>query len=477
MQKPIVIDLFCGAGGESSGIMQAFREHDMLCEMYAINHWELALDTHAMNYPDAFHYPEDVFKGTAKKHIRDRRVSLLWASPSCTHFSRAKGGKPCNPQERASANSVLEWCRDLHIDRVVLENVEAFLTWGELDKNGIPIPERKGKLFKQWLRKLKRLGYDVAWMVLCAADVGAPTSRERLFVQAVRRDSGKRIMWPTLTHPKHMWVPASSIIDWSNPGTLLHERKRPLCDRTLDRIERGMRKYWGEWAEPYIVILRGQSTTRSVHDPLPTLTAGGGHLGLVCPIDNGSNKGGCRSTEETLSTIVVKQRHGLVTPMILGKHRTSPCRPAGDYPVPTLTTEPGPQILTPLVMGQHSCSRARAADQEPLSTITTAAHVHMATPLIVNYYGNGVTTPVDRPMPTATTKARFGLITPGDLALGYRMLDERELARGQSFPDDYKFAGTKTQIVKQIGNAVPPKLAYAQMLPYINEIKEQCLKS
>lgn len=469
-EKPIVLDLFCGAGGESQGLMQAFRERDLEVELYAVNHWELAIETHGLNHPEAYHYVEDVFTGTAKKHIRDRRVALLWASPSCTHFSVARGGGPCNPQERAHINSVLEWCRDLVVDRVVVENVRELLSYGELDSRGRPIPERRGALFREWWVSMERLGYVLDYRILCAADFGAPTSRERLFVQAARKKSGKQIMWPEPTHARENWVPASSIIDWDDLGTLLQDRKKPLCENTLRRIERGIRKHWGEWAEPYIAVLRGQSKTRSIHEPIPTLTTGQ-HLALVVPVDNGSTKGGARTLDKPLSTITTKQRHGVLQSLVMGKHSNSPARAADGHPLPTLATESGPQIIHPLIMGQHACSAARDSAKEPLPTLTTAAHVHSVRPLIVNYYGTGVCHSTDGPLPTVTTKQRFGLLSPGqELALSYRMLSARELARGTGFPDSYKFAGNKTQTVKQIGNAVPPPFAYAQIKPYMEEI-------
>ncbi len=469
VSKPIVLDLFCGAGGESQGLMQAFRERDLEVELYAVNHWELAIETHGLNHPEAYHYVEDVFAGTAKKHIRDRRVALLWASPSCTHFSVARGGGPCNPQERAHINSVLEWCQDLVVDRVVVENVRELLSYGELDSKGRPIPERRGALFREWWANMEKLGYVLDYRILCAADFGAPTSRERLFVQAVRRRSGKQIMWPTPTHARENWVPASSIIDWDDLGTLLQDRKKPLCENTLRRIEHGIRKHWGEWAEPYIAVLRGRSMTRSIHAPIPTLTTGQ-HLALVVPVDNGSNRGGCQDPSEPLSTITTKQRHGVLQSLVMGKYSNSPARASDEHPLPTLATESGPQIIHPLIIGKHSDSQARPACDGPMPTLSTKSGPQIINPLIMSYYGNGTCSSVDSPLPTVTTKQRFGMVVPGELALSYRMLSARELARGTGFPDSYKFAGNKTQTVKQIGNAVPPPFAYAQVKPYVEEM-------
>jgi len=466
MTKPIVIDLFAGAGGESSGIMQAFNEAGMDVELHAVNHWELALETHGLNHPEAYHYCEDVFKGTAKKHIRDKRIALLWASPECTHFSSARGGGPCNPQSRAGMNSVLEWCRDLTIDRVILENVKEILSYGELDDDGVPVLERKGKLFEEWWRNMESLGYALDKRILCAADYGAPTSRERLFIQAVRKQSGKTIMWPEPTHSRQNWVPAASVIDWSDLGVMLQDRKKPLCENTLRRIEHGIRKYWGELAEPYICILRGQSTTRGIHEPLPTLTTGQ-HLGLVVPVDNKSNRGGCLPVSMPVSTITTKQRHGVLQALVMGKHSNSKALPAGMSPLPTLSTESGPQMISPLIMGQHSGSRAHPADNSTVPTITTVPRVQIVNPLIMSYYGAGSCVDVESPVPTVTTKQRFGLVVPGQLALSYRMLSAAELAAATGFSKEYRFAGNKTETVKQIGNAVPPAFAYHQVRQYL----------
>lgn len=479
-RKPVVIDLFCGAGGESAGLTQAFEHNDIECELFAVNHWELALETHGFNHPTAKHYQEDVFKGSFQRDLPGNHVSLLWASPECTHHSIAAGGRPKNDQSRAGANSVLKWCSELVVDRVVLENVKEWVHWGELDANDKPIPERKGKLFEEWWAKLEKLGYTVEKRVLCAADFGAPTSRERLFVQAVRKKSGKKIIWPRPLLDPANWIPASAVIDWSDLGTPLHERKRPLCDATLNRIEKGIRKHWGEYAEPYIAILRGMSTTRSIHLPLPTLTTGQ-HMALVCPIDNRSTKGGCASAETPLTTITTKQRHSVAFPLVMGKHSNSKAHEAHTQPVPTLSTQSAPQVINPLVVGQHSGSQAHDATGRPVPTITTVPQVRLITPLIDKFYGTGVPASTHEPLHTITTKGRFGLVTPGvqyeQLAIGYRMLHVRELSAATGFDTGYRFAGNKTQTVKQIGNAVPPPLAYHQVLPYIEEFKKELMNT
>jgi len=455
--------------------MSALHDQGMECEMYAVNHWELALETHELNHPEAQHYVEDVFKGTPMKHIKGRRVALLWASPSCTHFSAASGGKPLQTQERAHANSVLKWCEELTVDRVILENVSHFLSWGELNAKGRPIPERKGKLFEVWWKKMEKLGYTLEKRILCAADFGAPTSRQRLFIQAVRKGSGKKLMWPQPSHSQENWLSAASIIDWSDVGTLLQDRKKPLCENTLRRIERGMQQHWGEWAEPYITILRGQSNTRSIHQPLPTISAGGEHFGLVAPIDNKSNKGGCQDPSEPLSTITGKQRQGVLQSLITGQQSCAASKPSGSNPVPTIATAGAISLVTPLIIGKHSNSQAQPADRHPVPTLSTESGPQVINPLLVNYYGTGICHETTEPVPTITTKQRQGLVVPQGLALSYRMLNVGELSRATGFHNGYKFAGNKTQVVKQIGNAVPPPFARAQTSYYIEEWKRECV--
>lgn len=366
--------MFCGGGGESTGIAQAAKQYHFDIKLSAINHWKRAIETHAANYPFADHYEEPVQNLDPTKVVPGGKLDLLWASPECTHHSNARGGRPRSDQSRATAWEICKWAQELFIGRIIIENVPEFTSWGPLDENGKPIPEKKGTVFCSFIRALESLGYTVEWRILCAADYGVPTTRKRLFIQVAK--SGKKIIWPEPTYSENgdtlpKWKAAKDIIDWSIPCPPIRNRKKPLAPATMRRIEYGIKKYWKDSAEPFLAILRGASTVRSLDKPLPT----------VC----------------------TKQEHCLVSP------------------------------------------------------------------ILIEYYGNGKAHSVEKPLPTVTTKDRFGLIVPGEIDIGFRMLQPHELAAATGFPKGYKFAGNKSEVVKQIGNAVPHGFANALLSAYLEE--------
>lgn len=414
MRELNVIDMFCGGGGESTGIFEAAKEFDFKINMSAINHWERAIETHSANYPSAEHRCENVQHIEPATLMASRNTDLLWASPGCQHFSTARGAKPRSESMRSPAWEVLRFAEEIRPKRIIIENVPEFKTWGPLDENGKIIKECKGTTFNAFIAGLKSLNYIVDYQVLCAADYGAPTSRRRLFIQAVRKDCGKRILWPTVTNTKDgdmflpKWRSASEIIDWSIPCQLIKDRKKPLANATLKRIEYGIREFWGDYAEPFIARLYGNSTAESLNRPLSTISCSGAH-------------------------------HMLVRPFISA-------------------------------IGQTSARQRNRSIDKPLSTICTKQEHCLVQPFITEYYGNGSCNPISIPLPAITTKDRFALcgVTDG-IELGFRMLQPSELAAATGFPSDYKFTGTKVEVVKQIGNAVPPNFAKAILKQILNE--------
>lgn len=391
MKKPVVIDLFAGAGGESCGIHQAMGD----VKLFAVNHWERACETHAANFPSDECICQSVQSIQPADLVPDREVALLWASPECTHFSTARGGKPMDDQSRCTPFDILRWITALDVKRVIIENVPEFLTWGPLGKDSRPIKERKGEYFQMFVQSLRAMGYEVDWKVLNAADYGTPTTRRRLFLQAAK--SGLR--WPSPTNSEDPgmftapWIPAKDIIDWSIPCPPIESRKKPLAKKTMARILQGIERFWGEDAKPFIARYNGgDNRNHSVDAPLPTLDT--------------------------------SNRYALVQPLIVKCNNGEDC---------------------------ESVDR-------PLSTVTTSGAHHA---LIMPYYGNGQCVSADRPLPTVTTKDRFALVRRMGYAIGYRMLQPHELARAQSFPEGYIFTGCKSEVVKQIGNAVCPNVAKA----------------
>lgn len=330
-KSTVAVDLFCGAGGTSTGLAKACGSAGRTLDLTAVNHNETAIATHAANHPKAKHLCHGLDDVDPRKVIR-RRLDLLVASPECTHHSGARGGKPMSDQSRSTAWHVIRWTDALRPAFVLVENVREFLTWGPLigrpDKLR-PDPKRKGETFQAWLQALRSLGYTVDWRLLNAADYGDATSRTRLFVLA-RRGKG-RLPWPEPTHEKEAaadlfgsrprWRAAREVIDWSLPCPSIFGRKRPLSANTLKRIEAGLRRFGGANAEPFLVLLRGTGanqvpyTSRSTGDPVPVVAASGNHVGLCQPfLVPYYGTGESDDTADPLRTVTARDRLGLVHP-------------------------------------------------------------------------------------------------------------------------------------------------------------------
>lgn len=491
--KPIhIADLFCGAGGTSTGAIQAAHSLGRKVHLTAINHWERAIETHSANHPDANHLCARIEDVTPESIFRRNELDLLWASPECTHFSRARGGAPIDDQRRVGAWRVVDWAERLCPTFIMVENVSEFLEWGPLKADGSPCQKRKGELFQQWAQTLRVLGYKVEWRLLRAADYGDPTTRQRLFVQAVR--GNKRIVWPDPTHQETTkqpdlfrselpaWRPASEIIDWSIPCPSIFTRSKPLAENTLKRIFAGLKKYG---MEEYLVQLRGTRSEQinashlNVKSPLPTITAGGGHYGLVkpflvtCSHGNGKNKNGdarrVKPITEPLQTISCINNIGLAQPFLVHLAHGTKITRSVDRPLGTVVAgNPEWCLVQPHLLPQQSDGRLRPIS-EPAPTIATAGAIALVHPFLTQYYGTAETADIGNPLPTVTCNDRFGLVRPTvhrdgetyELDIGYRMLQPHELAAAQGFPADYQFKGTKTEITRQIGNAVCPGIARA----------------
>jgi DNA (cytosine-5)-methyltransferase 1 len=447
VKKIRAVDLFCGAGGSSTGLQRACDDLGVRLELTAVNHWETAIETHARNHPQAVHWCEPIDAINPRRAVPSGKLDLLWASPECTHHSVARGGRPMNDQSRASAWCVLRWATALDIKTILVENVREFLDWGPLGSNSRPLKSRKGETFAAFVQALQSLGYHVAWKVLNAADYGDPTTRHRLYMQA--RKGRRPLVWPDATHTedgaaelfgaKLRWRSARGVIDWSKPGRSIFGRSRPLSPNTLTRIAAGLRKFGDEKAGPFLAMLYGSSDARSLDRPLPTVTAGcPGHMALVkpflVPANHGEREGQaprCRGIDKPLPTVTGSLSYGVVEPFIMGMSQTGSSgdrmRPSGD----------------------------------PLPTVTTADDLAVVEPFIVKHNRTGRPCSLDEPLDTITGNDRLALVQAAGLDIRFRMLLPRELARGQGFPDEYEFVGTREDVVKQIGNAVPIEQARA----------------
>lgn len=489
----LIIDSFAGGGGASFGIELALgRSPDV-----AINHDAEAIALHAANHPHAKHYREDVWKVDPHEATQGRPVGLMWLSPDCKHFSKAKGGKPVSKRVRGLAWVAVRWAAAVRPRVIVLENVEEFTTWGPvLVDTQRPCPDRKGMHFRAFRRKLERLGYVVDYRMVRACDFGAPTIRRRLFL--IARCDGQPIVWPAPTHGPNRplpWRTAAECIDWSIPCPSIFTRKRPLAVNTLKRVAAGLRRYVLENARPFIVQVQNASSGDapiSIDRPLRTVTAHpkGGGFALVAPTliqtGYGEREGQAPrapGVEKPLGTVIAGGgKHALVAAFLAkhyGERKPTEVQAASLFdPMPTVTSVDHNAVvassLVALRGGDLSHQHGDALDA-PLRTISAGGTHHAEVrAFLVAYYGN------ERdggslfdPVRTVTSKERFGLVTVDgqDYAIGdigMRMLAPRELFRAQGFPDSYRidveFNGkpmTKTAQVRMCGNSVVPQVACA----------------
>lgn len=489
MQHPeIIIDSFAGGGGASLGIEMALgRSPDV-----AINHDAEAIALHAANHPGSRHFIEDVWDVDPRKAVGGRPVGLMWLSPDCRHFSKAKGGKPVSKRVRGLAWIACRWAAAVRPRVIVLENVEEFKTWGPVLASGQPCQERKGETFERFVERLEQLGYVVQCRELRACDYGAPTIRKRLFL--IARCDGQPIVWPKPTHGPRLvqpWRTAAACIDWSIPCPSIFERKRPLAENTLKRIAAGLRRFVIESPRPYIVSYYGPKRsgdyrTADLDTPLPTQTTEN-RFGLVVPTlvhtahgeqdATGKKRGrGDRDISEPLPTTLATGNMALVTAFLAKHYGDQGQRPGSSLfePVGTVTSVDHHALVAAHITKLRGDNIGHPVDS-PLHTISAGGtHFAEVRAFLIAYYGNekdGGT--LFDPMRTVTAKERFGLVTVEgqDYAIadiGMRMLAPRELYRAQGFPDTYRidveFNGkplTKTAQVRMCGNSVCPPLAAA----------------
>jgi len=402
-----VVDLFCGGGGLSWGLVEGIKEEavdapqpseELLedrIDLVGINHDEKALETHAANHSWARHFHDEVQNVKPREIFDDPNpdVKILSGGIECTHWSAARGSKPADKQKRMPAWDVLTFIQKLQPEIVLFENVKEFASWGPLEADGTP--SRNGETFSAWIDSIHAHGYSVDWEVLNAADYGDATSRERLFI--VARRNGK----PTFPEPTHSedghgdtkpWRTASEIIDWDDPGESIWERglannKKPLKHTTMSRVAEGLRRYchpslepfadfldgitrdevrelqerpvpaanadevMEQRCEPFLVKYYGTSTAKPVDSPLDTITAGGGKFALA-------------------------------TPYVLGQHSNSVARAVDESPLPTIATRGAVSLLNadPFILGQHSGAAPRKASEKPVNTVTTTGALQMLDP-------------------------------------------------------------------------------------------------
>lgn len=456
--RELFVDNFAGGGGASNGIEVAIgRSVDI-----AINHDPAAIAMHKANHPDTKHYCEDVWEVDPVEACAGQPVALAWFSPDCKHFSRAKGGKPVDNNIRGLAWVSIRWALKVRPRVIMLENVPEIQTWGPLGRDNKPIKSRSGETFNGFISILscglpkshpafgeccealgidinseeadilsRGLGYKVEFKEMTSCDFGAPTSRTRFYM--VARCDGKPIVWPAATHGERgsydvdLGIKAThrsiaECIDWTNPGTSIFDRDKPLCDKTIQRIAKGFKKFVLDEPNPYVVD----------NKYLPYL------IQYHSEVRDGEVRG--QKVTDPIMTLDTSNRYALIMPYIV--------------------------TLRNNMVGQDV--------REPLGTITAGGGHHMAVyAYLIKYYGSISACSVAEPLDTITTKDRFALVTvqEEDYAVAdifMRFLTPRELFSATGFPENYIIDhdcdGNPYSRAKQVarcGNAVTPPVATA----------------
>lgn len=484
--REIVVDSFAGGGGASTGIEMALG----ISPDVAINHDPDAVRMHAVNHPDTLHMCQSIMSIDPKDVMPGRPVGLLWASPDCKHFSKAKGGKPVSRNIRDLAWVVVHWAERRRPRVIILENVEEFKTWGPL-KGDRPDPDAIGATFVQWVKALRRCGYAVEWRELRACDYGAPTIRKRLFV--IARCDGQPIVWPEPTHGPGLiqYRTAAECIDWSLPCPSIFETSkeiykkygvrsvRPLAENTMKRTAKGIFRYVIEAEEPFFITEFAQTSNQrnmSANEPLRTICAQvkGGHFALVSAFLAKHYTGVVGSDlREPIGTVTGIDHHSLVCAHIQRDFGKSFGNPASE-PLATVTSKNKTALVTSHICKMRGDNIGHDV-REPLHTISADGQHHAEVrAFLVKYYGNEKDgADINKPIGTVTTKDRFGLVmVHGEpwmiVDIGLRMLNPRELYRAQGFPENYIIdrdaAGKvfkKDKQIRMCGNSVCPPVAAA----------------
>lgn len=448
----MVIDCFAGGGGASQGIEQALGRP---CDV-AVNHDPKAIAMHRANHPLTHHMTEDIFEADLKSLVGNNHVELMWASPDCTSHSRAKGGKPRESGLRMLPWAVHKHASELEPDIIIMENVAEIQKWGPLDEHGRPVKSEEGSEYLRFVDAMRELGYEFECRELVAADFGAPTTRKRWY--AVLRSDGIPIRWPDQTHADgaslfyEPWRPASDCIDFTDVGTSIFDRPKPLAEATMKRIARGVKKFVLDDPRPFLVSIGygerpGQKPRiNSIDKPLGTIVAQGVKQYLCTPYlmkcfggPNGKQVAGLKP-DKPLGAITGVDHHALVTPFITKFYHNG--------------------------VGQRCDTSMRTFTQ-------SQGHFGLVSAFLTKYYGTGTGQRVDAPLGTVTAVDRFGLVSVKINGETYaiediflRMLKPEELKIAQGFPESYiidkYYDGTPVstkQQVKMIGNSVVPVMA------------------
>lgn len=426
-----VIDLFCGAGGLSEGVEEARLDGNRCGKVVCcVNHDKNAILSHDANIPDALHFIEDIRTlelspiSTIVERIRQLypdAMIMLHASLECTNFSKAKGGQPRDADSRTLAEHLFRYIDVIDPDYIQIENVEEFMSWGDMDENGKPISMDKGRLYQKWVRNVKKYGYNFEHRILNAADFGAYTTRKRFFGIFVKKNLP--IVFPEPTHCKggrqdmfsrlEKWKPVKDVLDFSDEGTTIF-REKPLAEKTLERIYAGLIKFVAGGKDAFLSrynTVRPQDTCKSVDEPCGVLTTENRfakvQVSFLSKQFSGHPESKNVSVEEPAGAITCKDHHVFVSAYYGNGHNHSV-----DLPAPTVTTKDRMALIESRFMCSYNFKDTGKDINQPCPTLLTKDRLSLVSPFFMNQYsGGGQVSDINSPCPAVTTTPKQNLVT------------------------------------------------------------------
>ena len=498
MRQLLYIDLFCGAGGTSTGVERAMYEGNKCAEVIAcVNHDPNAIASHAANHPNALHFTEDirtldltelVAHTNSKRAANPNALVVLWASLECTNFSKAKGGQPRDADSRTLAEHLFRYIEALTLDYIYIENVEEFMCGGVLDENGKPVSRDKGRLYMRWVQTVCKYGYDFAYRLLNAANYGAYTSRTRFF--GIFAKKNLPIVFPEPTHCKNgkrdmfsslqSWKPVKEVLELSNEGKSIFERDKPLADKTLERIYAGLIKFVAGGKEAFLIKYNsmnqsGKYTAPSIDEPCPTVATqnrlGVAKVQFLSKQFSGDPNGKNISINEPCGTITTIDHHAVVSTQFIDAYYGNGHEHSIELPSPTLTTVDRLSLITAdqFILNPQYSSSGGSIDKP---CFTLIARMDKMPPYLVSAEKGKFSIVVYESDTPAMRKIKEFMAMFGIVDIKMRMLNVGELKRIMGFGSEYTLIGTQAEQKKYIGNAVEVNMSRALCVALYSELNQ-----
>jgi len=532
MIKLLYIDLFCGAGGTSTGVENARHNGDKCAKVIAcVNHDKNAIASHAENHPDTLHFTEDIRTLELSpllahiekmKSLYPQAKVVLWASLECTNFSKAKGGKPRDADSRTLAECLFRYIETIHPDYIQIENVEEFMSWGDLCENGKPISRDAGRLYNKWVNTVKKYGYAFEYRILNSADFGAYTSRKRFFCTFAK--DGLPIVFPQATHAKNptnndlfgshlkKWKAVKDVLDFSNDGESIFTRKKPLVDKTLERIYAGLIKFVAGGKDKFLSkYFSGHPDSKniSVEEPAGAITTIDHHslvqaeflsafyggnpdrnyaLGNPCPTVPTNNRfakvkceflsayygnGHNHSTDKPSPVLTTKDRLSKVKCVFLDMQYGNGTPADCNLPAPALTVNPKHHLVTCETHYLMNPQYASAGSSIDNPCFTLIARMDKMPPYLIATESGKMAIEVYDTDSEPMRKIKQFMALYGIVDIKMRMLFIDELKQIMGFGKDYVLIGTKAEQKKYIGNAVEVTMARVMCEALVEALQSQ----